>query len=112
MNFDVIFKLYILSIFIVYLGSIVCVTNASVYDKDWNITTPSTRQSDTYTCSFPFMYQGKVYNNKCVPENKYSYFCAINAKPGHGLDCPGCWQNETYKIGYCVYGDQCGLGEY
>ena len=90
-----------------------CVTNASVYDKDWNITTPSTRIDDTYTCSFPFIYQGKAYNNKCVQENKYSYFCAINAdEEGHGLDCPGCWQNETYKIGYCVHGDLCGFGEY
>ena len=104
-------------IFFVYLGSMICYTNASRQDEPRKPWEPKeswpTGTMYRYPCKFPFHYQGKEYNNKCVQENKYSYFCAIdNLKESHGFECPNCWPNETYRIGYCEHGDQCGIGEY
>ena len=109
---DVVSNLYLWYIFIVYLGSTLCYTNASHSDPTPPHRWPP-RQTDTYTCKFPFTYQGEEYNKKCAMHDKYSTFCAIEPiKPSHGFPCPNCWPNETYRIGYCDHGDQCGFREY
>ena len=60
-----------------------------------------------YPCKFPFTYQGQEYNKCFIAENDAN-FCAIDAFGDDGKQCPGCWKNETYKVGRC-YGDRAGI---
>ena len=65
---------------------------------------------DEYTCKFPFTYQGKEYDTcvdlhlreSCGGQKCPTSFCAIEAQGDDGHECPSCWKNETYKIGYCT----------
>ena len=65
--------------------------------------------SSHYPCKFPFTYQGKEYNKCFIGEDGWmDNFCAIDALGDDGKQCPGCWKNETYKVGRC-YGDRAGI---
>ena len=58
-------------------------------------------QFSNYHCKFPFTYQGREYDT-CVKLPIFTSFCVIEAQGDDGHECPSCWKNETYKIGYCT----------
>ena len=74
---------------------------------DVEISTNMLPEPRYYPCKFPFTYQGEEYK-KCFIAHDDGNFCAIDATGDDGMKCPGCWKNETYKVGFCT-GDWKGI---
>ena len=76
---------------------------------------PPNHEPSYYPCKFPFTHQG-VEHDKCisVSSSTFKSFCAIEVPEhgphaGDGHECPKCWKNETYKVGYCADLEKCNI---